>query len=134
MLPRKMEISICRIMLHQRMWKSVLSKGEALAVSWALDNAHLFVLRCPNIIFVTNHKPLLGICKDRELNTIPNPRLQSLKEKTLAYCFTMHYYPGKWHWGPDAVFCHPVHYIIASYDPSMQRDLNHVYVIENQTK
>ena len=64
-------------------------------MSWALDNAGLFVPGCPNLIVVTNHKPLLEIYKYRELNTIPNPRLQSLKEKTLAYRFTIHYYPGK---------------------------------------
>ena len=64
-------------------------------MSWNLYNARLFVLGCPNLIVVTDHKPLLGIYKDRELKTIPNPRLQSLKEKTLAYRFTIHYCPRK---------------------------------------
>ena len=37
------------------------TEGEALAVSWDLYNARLFVLGCPNLIVVTDHKPLLGI-------------------------------------------------------------------------
>ena len=55
-------------------------------MSWALDNACLFVLGCTNLIIVID----LRIYKDRELNTIPNHRLQYLKEKTLAYCFTIY--------------------------------------------
>ena len=47
-------------------------------MSWALDNACLFVLGCTNLIVVTDHRPFLGIYKDRELDTIPNPRLLCL--------------------------------------------------------
>ena len=100
-------------------------------MSWALNNARLFVLGCTNLIAITDHKPLLGIYKDRELNTIPNPRLQSLTEKTLAYHFTIHHCPGKWHRGPDAVSCHLVLQIIPFYNSLTQKDLNHAYAIEN---
>ena len=51
----------------------------------------------------TDHKPLLGIFKDRDLCSIKNPRIQSLKEDTLAWRFSVTYNPGKWHKGPDAV-------------------------------
>ena len=40
------------------------TEGEALAVTWALENARLFVLGCNNLIIVTDHKPLLGIFKE----------------------------------------------------------------------
>ena len=40
------------------------TEGEAFAVTWALENARLFVLGCNNLIIVTDHKPLLGIFKD----------------------------------------------------------------------
>ena len=110
------------------------TKGEALVVSWALDNGCLFVLRCTNLIVATDHKPLLGIYKVRELNTIPNPRLQSFKEKTLAYRFSIHHCPVKWHQCPDAVSHHPVHQIIPSYDSPTQKDLNHAYSIKNRNQ
>ena len=135
MLSIRMEISICRITLHQWMWKSVLSnkRGGALAVSWALDNACLFVLECPNLIIVTDINPFLRYAK---IGTqyYSQPQIAILKEKTLVYYFTIHYCPEKWHQGPDAVFHHPAHQIIPSYDPHTQKDWNYAYAIENQNK
>ena len=61
------------------------TEGEALAVSWSLQHARLFTLGCNNLIVSTDHKPLLGIFNDRALGDITNPRIQSLKEKTLRY-------------------------------------------------
>ena len=83
------------------------TEGECLAVSWSLDNARMFVLGCKELIIVTDHKPLLGILNNRELNTISNPRLQTLKEKTLKYNFTVQYCPGKWQRGADSVSRYP---------------------------
>ena len=107
------------------------TEGEALAVTWALENARLFVLGCNNLIIITDHKPLLGIFKDRELSTISNPRLQSLKEKTLAYKFTISHCPGKWHRGPDAVSRNPVHLISNLQTQPTEKDLNFTYAIEH---
>ena len=83
------------------------TEGECLAVSWSLDSAQMFVLRCKELIIVTDHKPLLGILNNREINTINNPRLQTLKEKTLKYNFTVQYCPGKWQRGADSVSRYP---------------------------
>ena len=107
------------------------TEGEALAVTWALENARLFVLGCNNLIIVTDHKPLLGIFKDWQLSTIQKPRLQSLKQKTLAYKFTIYHCPGKWHRGPDPVSCNPVHLISNLQTPPTEKDLNYTYVIEH---
>ena len=106
------------------------TEGEALAVTWALENARLFVLGCNNLIIVTDHKPLHGIFKDRKLSTIRNPRLQSLKEKTLAYKSTIYHCPGKWYQGPDAVSCNPAHLISNLQTPPTEKDLNYTYAIE----
>ena len=53
---------------------------------------------------VVDHKPLLGILnKERNIETIPNPRLQNLKEQTFAWNFSISHCPGKWQRGPDAL-------------------------------
>ena len=103
-------------------------------MSWALNNARLFVLGCTNLIAITDHKPLLGIYKDRELNTIfPTQDYNPWRKKPLLTTLLYHC-PGKWHQGPDAVSCHPVHQIIPSYDSPTQKDLNHAYAIKNQNQ
>ena len=62
---------------------------------------------CLNLIVVTDHEPLKGLFRDRDLSKIPNPRLFRLKEKTLRYRFTIQHCPGKWHKASDAVSCNP---------------------------
>ena len=42
----------------------------------------------------TDHKPLLSILNDRALDTITNPRMLRIKERTLAWQFDMVYVPG----------------------------------------
>ena len=71
------------------------TEGEALAVSWGLNNAKMFVLGCMDLIVITDHKPLLNIFNHRDLSTITNLQLFKLNEKTLQYCFTIQYCPGK---------------------------------------
>ena len=74
------------------------TEGEALAISWALNHSRIFTLGCKNILIATDHKPLLGILKDRDLCTIANPRiLRWLKESTLRWDHSMSHNPGKWH-------------------------------------
>lgn len=70
-------------------------EGEALAVVWCLRKARLFLLGCPNLFIVTDHRPLVGLFKDRALGDITNPHLFRLKEKTLQFRFTIKYLPGK---------------------------------------
>ena len=89
------------------------TEGEALAIAWSLQHARMFVLGCSDLMVSTDHRPLLGILKDRELNSITNPRLLSLKEKTLPYRFQIQYNPGKWHRGPDAFSRNPVAALIS---------------------
>ena len=83
------------------------TEGEALAVHWALKHANMYVLGCPNLVIVTDHKPLLGILGDRDIGTIENPRLQRFKSKILRYTFKIRYCPGKWQRGADAISRYP---------------------------
>lgn len=83
------------------------TEGEALAIAWGLEHSRMFTLGCSDLLISTDHKPLLGIFKDRDLHTIKNPRIQNFKESTLAWRFEIAYNPGKWHKGPDAVSRQP---------------------------
>ena len=83
------------------------TEGEALAIAWSLEHSRMFTLGCTDLLISTDHKPLLGIFKDRDLNSIKNPRIQDFKEATLAWRFTITHNPGKWHKGPDAVSRQP---------------------------
>ena len=38
-----------------------------------------------DLLIATDHKPLLGILNDKEIDSIDNSRLVKLKQKTLAY-------------------------------------------------
>ena len=71
------------------------TEGEALAVAWALNHAHIFTQGCPRLIVSTNHKPLLGIFNDKPMESIKNPRLVRLKEHTLHFNFSMKYNKGE---------------------------------------
>ena len=79
------------------------TKGEALALSWALKHSLIFSLGCPNLFVATDQKPFLGIFNDRDLGGILNPRVQNLKESTLPWHFSISHCPGKWTQGPDAL-------------------------------
>ncbi|XP_068250671.1 uncharacterized protein [Palaemon carinicauda] len=75
---------------------------------WCFQKARLLLLGCPNIILVTDHRPLGKVFGDRELKDIANPRLLRLKEKTLQYSFTVKYIPGKKNSAADTLSRYPV--------------------------
>ena len=69
-------------------------EGEALAVVWSLKKAKHFVLGCQKLTIATDHNPLLGLFKNRNLEDIENTRLSKLKVKTFNYRFNMVHVPG----------------------------------------
>ena len=70
------------------------TEGECLAAVFGLEKCRMYTLGCPNLILVVDHQPLTGILNDRSLDSIENPRLLKLKEKTLKYDFKVTYVPG----------------------------------------
>jgi Integrase zinc binding domain len=50
---------------------------------------------CPELIVAVDHKPLIKILNDRELESISNPRLLRLKERTLMYEFNIIHLPRR---------------------------------------
>ena len=83
-------------------------EGECLAVAWGLKKAKYFVAGCKDLIIATDHKPLLGILNDKELDSIDNSRLVKLKQKTLAFRFSIVHVPGIKHKIADATSRYPI--------------------------
>ena len=69
----------------------------------------MFVLGCPCLLVAVDHKPLVKIFNDRQLDTIKKPWLLSLKEKTLMFKFDITSVEGARNCAPDATSRHPVH-------------------------
>jgi hypothetical protein len=67
----------------------------------------VFVLGSPNLIVAVDHKPLTRILNDRSLESIENPRVLKIKEKTLAYDFEITHVPGNSNMAPDATSRYP---------------------------
>ena len=82
-------------------------EGEALAVAYALEKCKMFVLGCPDLTIATDHQPLINILNDRSLETISNPRVSQLKQKTLRYSFKIIHVPGITNKGPDFTSRYP---------------------------
>ncbi|XP_068224182.1 uncharacterized protein [Palaemon carinicauda] len=82
-------------------------EGETLAVTWCLRKARLFLLWCPNLTIITDHRPLVKLLGDRALKNVINPRLFNLKEKTLQFKFHMKYLPGKRNTAADFLSRYP---------------------------
>ena len=74
----------------------------------ALKKTKYFTLGCPDLFIGTDHKPLLGIFANKDLDSIDNPRIVKLKEKTLGWSFTPVYIPGKKIGGTDALSRHGI--------------------------
>ena len=70
-------------------------EGEALAAVYGLQRCRMFLMGAPHVILATDHQPLTRIFNDRELCTIPNPRILKFKEKTLMYSYEIIHMPGK---------------------------------------
>ena len=78
-------------------------ESECLSVVNALNKTRYYTQGCDKLIVGTDHKPLLVVLNERSLESIANPRLEMLKEKTLGWRFELIHIPGKKLGGPDAL-------------------------------
>ena len=76
-------------------------EGEALALLYGLECCRMFVLGCPELLISVDHKPLVPIFNQRELDKIRNTRIQKIRERTLPYNFHVISIPGIKNVGPD---------------------------------
>lgn len=82
-------------------------EGEALAIAWGLEQTKYFTQGCPDLLVVTDHKPLKKIFGDRTLDEISNTRLFRLKQRTLPWHFRIEHMPGETNSAADAVSRYP---------------------------
>ena len=61
------------------------TEGELLGVVNALQKTKFFALGCEDLFIGTDHKPLIGLLENSDLESIDNPRLLRLKEKTAGW-------------------------------------------------
>ena len=78
-------------------------EGEALTVAYALEKCRMFVIGCTGLYIATDHKPLVKILGDGNMDGIKNPRLFNIKERTLQYDYKIKHVPGAGHHAPDAL-------------------------------
>ena len=83
------------------------TEGELLAVAWALEHARFFILGSTKLEITTDHKPLTGLLKNTDLCSIKNNRIFNLLQRTRLYQFDIHYNPGRYQRGPDALSRNP---------------------------
>ena len=91
-------------------------EGEALAVAYGLEKCKHFILGIENLTVAVDHKPLVGLFTNRNLEDIPNPRLRNLKEKTLRYRFSITHIDGVKNKVADCLSRHPA-------DPAVHMEL-----------
>ena len=70
-------------------------KGEALAIAWALEQTRYFTQGCDRLVVATDHKPLVALLGSKPLESITNPRLFRLKQRTGLWKFDIIHLPGK---------------------------------------
>ena len=79
------------------------TEGELLGVVNALQKTKFFTLGCPDLFIGTDHKPLIGLLENTDLESMDNPRLLRLKVKTFGWQFGIVYIPGKEIGGTDTL-------------------------------
>ena len=58
-------------------------EGEFLALTFGLEKSKFWTLGNPHLVVFVDHKPLLGLLKNKDIDSIENPRLNRLLIKTL---------------------------------------------------
>ena len=78
-------------------------EGEAAAAMYSLEKCKAFVLGNPNLVLAIDHKPLLKILGNAEINEVINPKLLNFKIKSLVFSFKPMHIPGKKNVVPDTL-------------------------------
>ena len=78
-------------------------EGELLAVTYGLKKTRYYTLGSEKLTVCVDHKPLLGVLGETELEKIDNTRLEKLKEKNLGWRFRVVHAPEKSMPGTDAL-------------------------------
>lgn len=96
---------------------------EALAVTWAAEKFSDYITGVKNVIFETDHKPLLQILKTKNLDDL-SPRLQRFRMRLMRYNYTVIYTPGKNLIVPDTLSRAPLKNSTPKDDELMDGEVN----------
>ena len=66
-----------------------------VALVFGLEKSRMWTLGCKNLLLLVDHKPLLGLIKNREISEVANPRLARLIERTLRWSFIIEHIKGE---------------------------------------
>ena len=69
-------------------------EGELLGVTWALGRTKFWSLGNDQLTIFTDHKPLIGLLLNKDFDSIHNPRLARMVEKTMRWRFHVCHIPG----------------------------------------
>ena len=87
--------------------KFLTSKLSSWNITFLMSALHkttrYYTQGCDRLLIGTDHKPLLGVLNDRSMDSLDNPRLIRLKEKTLGSRFKIIHIPGRKLCGPDSL-------------------------------
>ena len=76
-------------------------------MAWGLEQTQYFLQGCPDLLVVTDHKPLVKILGDKPLDKIKNPRLFRLKQRVGMWNFDIMHMPGSSNSAVDATLRSP---------------------------
>ena len=82
-------------------------KGEALAIAWVLEQTRYFTQGCNRLVIATNHKPLVALLGSKPLESVTNPGLFRLKQRTGLWKFDIVHLLGKSNSFAKVTSCQP---------------------------
>ena len=74
---------------------------EVLAVTWACKKFANYIV-CKRILIETDHKPLVPILNNKDLDTLP-PRMLRFRLRMARFNYVVEYLPGKLLYTADAL-------------------------------
>ena len=66
-----------------------------MGLLWALEKTRFWTLGCPDLMLFTDHKPLVGLVRTVNLDSVGSPRLLPMLERMLRWRFSVTHIPGK---------------------------------------
>ena len=82
-------------------------EGKTLAIAWSLEQTKYFTMGCPDLLVVTDHKPLVRLLGAKPLAGVTNPGPFRLKQPVPMWDLSMAHLPGRTNKAADATSRQP---------------------------
>ena len=93
---------------------------EALAVTWACDKFHNYILG-REFEIETDRKPLVPLLTSKHLDNLP-PRILRFRLRLARFCYTIQHVPGKFLYTADTLSRAPIH---GEKDAELEEEVEH---------